>query len=159
MSKTRLINNLICIYIAFIFIQSLFFKFSGSSETQHIFTTIGQHFGFIWFANYGVFIVGCAELFASLLLFTQIRIAGSIFAAVMMAGAVYFHLFTPLGTAIPMFDSVGQQITNKNDGGLLFYNAIAIFCFSIYISYYEFKHPNVVTNTILKKSQLKQKAT
>ncbi len=48
------------IFIAIVFIQSLFFKFSNSFETQHIFGTIGEWMagiGFLEFAtaNFAVY--------------------------------------------------------------------------------------------------------
>lgn len=39
---------LLVVYIAFVFIQSLFFKFAGSEETEIIFNTIGD-----WMAGIG----------------------------------------------------------------------------------------------------------
>ena len=63
------------LYIAFVFIQSLFFKFSNSPETQYIFGTLeawGASLGFAGlFAPSGIFsqyVVGTGELIASALL-------------------------------------------------------------------------------------------
>ena len=45
------------IYIAFVFIQSLFFKFAGSQETVIIFNTIGD-----WMAGIGFFERHCRTI-------------------------------------------------------------------------------------------------
>ena len=51
--------------IAFIFIQSLYYKFTGHAEAVHIFTTIGME-------PFGRIVVGIAELIVSILLFIPI---------------------------------------------------------------------------------------
>ncbi|WP_245673372.1 hypothetical protein [Endozoicomonas ascidiicola] len=56
------------LYIAIVFVQSLFFKFTGAYETQHIFGVLGDWSGFQWFAEYGAYGVGSVELVASILL-------------------------------------------------------------------------------------------
>ncbi len=108
----------VSIWIAFVFIQSLFFKFSGSNETQHIFGVLGETFGLPWFAAYGGYIVGGLELVASILLFLRFWPWGALLAFEIMSGAIVFHLFTPLGVVMPMFDAAGNEI--GNDGGTLF---------------------------------------
>ncbi len=142
----------LCIYIAFIFVQSLFFKFSGAHETVHIFGILGEWSGFDWFANYGAYGVGTVELIAAILLFTSLRLYGAIISAGVMAGAVFFHLYTPLGIKMPEFDSNGQ-ITG-DDGGLLFYNACAILVASIIVGINEM----ITTDNMIKKLLCRQKA-
>ena len=66
---------ILVVYIAFVFIQSLFFKFAGSQETVIIFDTIGDWMAGVgllgWLAEpfkaYGGVTVGIAELVASVL--------------------------------------------------------------------------------------------
>ncbi|MBX2808503.1 MAG: hypothetical protein KTR20_07715 [Cellvibrionaceae bacterium] len=112
------------IIIAFVFLQSLPFKFTHSLETQHIFKTLGTWAGISEVGDYGGYIVGAAELIAALLLFTKWRLAGAVMALGIMSGAVFFHLFTPLGIIMPYFDAqTGEQI--GNDRGLLFMMACA----------------------------------
>ncbi len=123
-NKGKYIIWLLSLYIAFIFIQSLFFKFSGAAETQHIFGVLGKWSGFDWFAQYGAYGVGIAELIASLLLFSALRMYGAVMATGIMAGAVFFHLFTPLGIEMPEFNEQGKIV--GDDGGLLFINACAV---------------------------------
>lgn len=117
------------IFIAFVFIQSLFFKFAGSQETVIIFNTIGDWMagiGFLgWlaepFRNYGGIVVGAGELIASILLFIpKTRIWGAIIALVTISGAIFFHLFTPLGVNRTI-DAMGNT-----DGGVLFFMACGV---------------------------------
>ena len=124
------------LYIAVVFIQSLFFKFSDAYETQYIFGVLGEWSGFQWFADYGAYGVGSVELFASILLVTAWRLYGAIISAGVMAGAVFFHLFTPLGIAMPEFDEMGNKI--GDDGGLLFYNACGLLVSAIMLALIEF---------------------
>jgi uncharacterized membrane protein YphA (DoxX/SURF4 family) len=118
---------LLTIYIAFVFIQSLFFKFTNSPETQYIFGTLdawGASLGFRGlFAPDGIFsqyVVGTGELIASILLLaglTQrlrtLRPVGALMAIGVISGAIFFHLFTPLGVSVLNTDGT-------RDGGQLF---------------------------------------
>jgi hypothetical protein len=89
-------------YIAFVFVQSLFFKFTGAYESIYIFSTLRAWSGIALFEPFGRFAIGTLELIASiLLLFTpRLRIFGAALAIGIMTGAIFFHLFTPLGVAI-----------------------------------------------------------
>jgi len=109
---------ILAVFIAFVFVQSLFFKFSGSNETNYIFTTLGDWSGFDWFAQYGAYGVGISELIASIILMTPFWAFGAIAALGIMTGAIYFHLFTPLGIAMPVFDAAGNVV--GDDAGTLF---------------------------------------
>lgn len=92
----------------FVFLQSLPFKFSGAPETQYIFSTIGTWFGSIGleplaqpFTDFGAYGVGIAELIASILLIVPAtRHWGALFGLGVLSGAIFFHLFTPLGVAV-----------------------------------------------------------
>jgi hypothetical protein len=109
--KRRFLAGALSLYVAFVFIQSLFFKFTDSPETQYIFGTLdawGASLGFAGlFARNGIFsqyVVGSAELVASLLLLAGLltgRVllhgAGALLALGVISGAIFFHLFTPLG--------------------------------------------------------------
>jgi hypothetical protein len=113
------------LYIAFVFIQSLFFKFTDSVETQYIFGTLeawGTSLG--WpglFAHDGIFsqyVVGTGELVASTLLlaglrFPTLRPIGALMALGVISGAIFFHVFTPLGVSVVNADGT-------RDGGELF---------------------------------------
>ena len=116
------IKIILVLYIAFVFIQSLFYKFSDAPETQHIFSTLDAWAaGFVQaglFAPGGIFsakVIGSAELVAALVLIASLitrlvllRIVGAVLVLGIMSGAIFFHLFTPLGVDV------------QNDGGLLF---------------------------------------
>lgn len=115
------------LYIAFVFIQSLFFKFTDSPETQYIFGTLdnwGASLGFAGlFSPGGIFsqyVVGTAELLASIILllalvtrFAFLRPLGALMAMGVISGAIFFHLFTPLGVSVLNTDG-------SRDGGELF---------------------------------------
>jgi len=112
------------LFIAFIFVQSLFFKFTNSYETQYIFGTLAGWSGFEWFGSYGGYLIGTAELIAAVLLFTRFHSIGAVMAMGIMSGAIIFHLFTPLGVVMPEFNAAGQM--TGTDGGLLFCMACLI---------------------------------
>ena len=115
------------LYIAFVFVQSLFFKFSNSPETQYIFGTLevwGASLGLPGlFAPSGIFsqyVVGTGELIASALLLAGLsqrlrilRPVGALMAIGVISGAIFFHLFTPLGVSVLNTDGT-------HDGGELF---------------------------------------
>ena len=122
------------VFISLIFIQSLFFKFTDASETQHIFNTLNDwandRFGidglFIAPGPFNAYVIGSAELIASIILLMGgifkkpvFTLIGSLMALCIMSGAVFFHLFTPLGIDV------------QNDGGALFLMACLIWVFSL----------------------------
>ena len=114
-------------YIAVIFIQSLFFKFSNSPETQYIFGTLNTWVTGLGlpglFAPSGIFsqyVVGSAELLASSLLVVSLWLGrpllhalGAALSMGVISGAIFFHLFTPLGVQV-------LNIDGTFDGGELF---------------------------------------
>ncbi|MBE8190406.1 MAG: hypothetical protein HAW58_06080 [Candidatus Thioglobus sp.] len=104
----------ISLWAAYVFITSLFYKFDETAlEPQHIFSTIGDWIGKTiditlgeLFADYGAILIGIAELATALVLLSpivfwrqraKIHCIGGLMASVVMAGAVFFHIFTPLG--------------------------------------------------------------
>lgn len=97
------LKNALSVVIAFIFIQSMFFKFAGAPETVYIFTTLGKWAGLSWFGQYGGYLVGIVELIASILLFTRWHGFGALLSLGVISGAIVFHLFTPLGIAMPTY--------------------------------------------------------
>lgn len=124
--RTYLLTAL-TVFIALVFVQSLFFKFSNSPETQYIFGTLdawATGLGFPGlFAPRGIFsqyVVGSIELLASLVLLLALvwrqpvlHALGAFMALGVISGAIFFHLFTPLGV----------QVLNTDgtlDGGELF---------------------------------------
>ena len=126
---------ILTLFIAFVFIQSLFFKFTGSPETVYIFEgkldPWAASLGFKGvFAPGGIFsakVVGTAELLASLLVLIGaflsrqrlIQVAGAVLGLGVISGAIFFHLFTPLGIAVVNTDG-------SSDGGELFMLACGV---------------------------------
>ncbi len=108
------------IWIMFIFLSSLPYKFTGHEHTQFIFGTIGEWMTGIFgstvgkaFGNYGAYVIGAGELLISLALLAAIICTvlkksfaeklfafGGLGASVLMLGAVFFHTFTPLGIEV-----------------------------------------------------------
>lgn len=120
---------LLVIFIAFVFIQSLFFKFSGAQETVIIFNTVANWMASVGlpeslsenFRNHGGNLIGGAEFIASiLLLIPKTRIWGALLAIGLMSGAIFFHLATPLGVDRTI------DASDTTDGGLLFFLACGV---------------------------------
>lgn len=126
---------LLTLYVAFVFIQSLFFKFTGSPETVYIFQgkldPWAASLGFPGiFAPGGIFsakVVGSFELIASTLLLAgatmarhrALQVLGAALGLGVISGAIFFHLFTPLGVAVVNTDG-------SSDGGELFMLACGV---------------------------------
>ena len=120
---------ILTLFVAFVFLQSLFFKFTGSAETVYIFEgkldPWAASLGFKGlFAPGGIFsakVVGFAELVASVLVLLgafisgqrMVQVAGAALGLGVISGAIFFHLFTPLGIAVVNTDG-------SSDGGELF---------------------------------------
>jgi hypothetical protein len=126
--RAGFLGMVLTLYVSFVFVQSLFFKFADAPETLFIFGTLdawaaGFGLGGI-FAPGGLFsarMIGTAELVASALLIAGLfrplrvlRFAGGLFATAIMSGAILFHLVTPLGVEV------------DGDGGLLFAMACGV---------------------------------
>lgn len=107
--NTTIATFVLSAYIAFVFVQSLFYKFTGSEESIFIFSTLRDWSGIGLFEPAGRWIIGTCELIASILLFVPgFSVFGAAMAIGIMTGAISFHLFTPLGVEI------------MGDGGELF---------------------------------------
>ena len=132
-------------WTSYVFLGSLPYKFTNHPDTQHIFTTIGEWLGgFLGtgigdaFARFGGYAVGSAELATTLVLLAPIALwllgkalgrrigpsramlhaIGGAIAALIMAGAVFFHLASPLGVVV--------LHQGQSDGGSLFFAAVSI---------------------------------
>lgn len=130
---------------SFVFLSSLPYKFTNHPDTAHIFSTIGAWIGTGLgdglgqaFSRHGAYLVGSLELLSALALLAPIALwaiarvtgrrigpsrarlhaAGGAMAAMLMAGAVFFHLQSPLGTIV-VRDGV-------SDGGALFRAALTV---------------------------------
>ena len=113
----RVVPWAFALVISAIFLDSLRFKFTGHQTPEHIFTTLREWSGIGLFFPTGPWIIGIAELIASillvaapliLLLVKRGRLAdlsqagGALIALGVMSGAIGFHLFTPLGIETPV---------------------------------------------------------
>lgn len=144
-SKTSIFSWVVVLWTCKVFLLSLPYKFTLHPDTQHIFGTIGQWMkGYIGdtggtlFMNYGSYAVGTVELIASLILLSPaifwvlrkigllscapssylMHLIGGFLSSAVMVGAVFFHLFTPLGIEVIH--------EGQSDGGSLFYAAVSI---------------------------------
>ena len=112
--KLRVISWLLQIVVAVILFQTLFFKFTGAKESIYIFTKLGME-------PWGRIGSGIVELFAVILiLYPRTVTLGAIVAAGVISGAIFSHL-TKLGIVV------------QDDGGLLFFLALAVFIGSLAI--------------------------
>lgn len=121
---------ILTLYIVAIFVDSLRYKFTDHPNTQVIFGKLDIWAGTLGFpgafAHSGIFsqyVIGSAELLASVLLLLglipalrKLSALGAALALAIMSGAIFFHLFTPLG------------IDPNNDGGGLFLAAVILWC-------------------------------
>ena len=126
---------LLTLFASAVFIQSLFFKFSNSPETIYIFQAKldpwAASLGFPGlFAPGGIFsakVVGTFEFIASALLLAGaalsasrwVQVLGAAMGLGVISGAIFFHLFTPLGVAVVNTDGA-------SDGGELFMLACGV---------------------------------
>jgi len=130
------ITTVMVLYISIVFIQALRFKFTDSVETLHIFTTLNiwayDTFGiaglFLPPGIFSAYVVGTSELLASIVMLTGLFSyrkylipIGALMSLGIISGAIFFHLFTPLG------------INVLGDGGLLFSSACGIWLMSLAI--------------------------
>ncbi|EMJ96506.1 DoxX family membrane protein [Leptospira alstonii] len=110
-SKKKIFLYCLRTIVALIFLQTLFYKFTGASESVAIFSKLGME-------PWGRIGTGILELIVSILLFVPgWNWFGSLLGLGLMSGAVFSHLFV-----------IG--IEQENDGGLLFFLALgnALIC-------------------------------
>ena len=141
-----IISWVIVLWILYVFLRSLPYKFSLHPDTQHIFGTVGAWLGgFLGdgvgnaFASFGSYVVGSVELLTSLILLVPAiawilgraikrgrafwHAIGGLMASSVMVGAVFFHLFTPLGIEV--------LHQGQSDNGSLFKAAVSILVLGI----------------------------
>lgn len=116
MSTGLLFVSWICrIIVAVIFVQTLFFKFTGAEESRYIFTRLmGEDLEIM-----GRLGSGFVELVSAILLvIPRTAVYGALLALATISGAIFSHL-TVLGIVV------------ANDGGTLFLLAITVFVLSL----------------------------
>ena len=130
------------LFICFVFIQSLFFKFTRHPETINIFEAklepwaagLGFPGLFVPGGIFSAYVIGSAELVASALLLFGTFIAGrrlfqglgALMSLGVISGAIFFHLFTPLGVEVINADG-------SPDGGELFTMACLVWVSSVIV--------------------------
>ncbi|MFV0574618.1 MAG: hypothetical protein ACK5NC_04280 [Vibrio sp.] len=171
------LKNILSVVIAFIFIQSMFFKFSNAPETIYIFSTLGKWSGLDWFGEYGGYMVGIAELIASILLFGRLHGFGAVMSLGVISGAIVFHLFTPLGVEMPAYGEsflVGSEaamqavaasaadakynvikgdqifVPVEFDSGTLFIMACVVWLSALFLIVKQLKDPQSMLRQVLK---------
>jgi hypothetical protein len=134
-NKRKIIESIAVLYVSFVFIQSLFFKFTYAPETQYIFGILDQWAAGFGFAGlfgpsglFSAYVIGSAELVASVLMLASfksewrlLRPLGALLTMAIMSGAICFHLFTPLGVDV------------QGDGGLLFAMACGVWLAGLFL--------------------------
>lgn len=102
-------------YIAFIFLWYEQYKLAGDEGSVQLFTILTDWLGFRGYEGLMRVAVGLCEILASaFILVPSVQGLGAIGAFVLMTGAIFFHLFTPLG------------VDPYNDGGVLFKEACSV---------------------------------
>lgn len=102
---------------AFILLQTLFFKFSGSAESVYIFTQVGIE-------PWGRYLTGTIEAIAGMMLLLRALSGyGAAIGLVVISGAIFSHL-TVLGIEV------------MDDGGYLFGLAITVFVCCIIVLWF-----------------------
>ncbi|MDP1630017.1 MAG: hypothetical protein Q8L66_01185 [Caulobacter sp.] len=128
----RFIPDLMALFMAAIFLDSLRYKFTDHPKTREIFgrldgwaATLGAPGLFSHTGLFSQYVIGSIELLAASLLiiglhprFQPLQAGGALAGLLVMIGAVSFHLFTPLG------------IDPNNDGAGLFIAACTNLAFA-----------------------------
>jgi hypothetical protein len=103
------------VWIAYIFVWYLQYKFTGAEGSVWLFTVLTDWLGFHGHEKAMRIATGAAELFASILLFIPAtQVVGAALSLGIMSGAIFFHVVSPLG------------IDPYEDGGVLFAEACSV---------------------------------
>lgn len=125
----RVIEWILAIIAAFLFLQTLYFKFTAHPESVYIFSQLGME-------PIGRIGSGVAELIAGISLIIPVyRIYGAILGLGVISGALFFHL-TSLGIIV------------QNDGGQLFFYAVAVFICCLIIIIFRKKEIPVINKKL-----------
>jgi hypothetical protein len=106
---------LAALWVSYVFIWYLQYKFLGHPGSVELFTTITDWLGFHGYEKVMRIGTGSCELVCScFLLYPRTQGLGGLGAIVLMTGALFFHLASPLG------------IDPYGDGGVLFKQACSV---------------------------------
>lgn len=118
----RLITWIPALYIAYIFLWYLQYKFTGNQGSIDLFTVLTDWLGFHGYEKVMRIGTGSAELIASaLVLIPATRVLGALGGLGIMSGAIFFHLVSPLG------------VDPYHDGAVLFKEACEVWVSSLVI--------------------------
>jgi hypothetical protein len=107
------------VYVAFIFLWYEQYKLTGAEGSTDLFTTLTDWLGLHGHEKFMRIGVASCEIIASIfILIPAVQGLGAIGGIMLMSGALFFHLVTPLGT-----DPYG-------DGGILFKEACSVWTVS-----------------------------
>jgi len=111
----RVIPWVLALWIAYIFIWYLQYKFTGADGSVWLFTVLTDWLGFPGYEKPMRIGVGSAELVAGILvLIRRTQVFGAAMSAGIMTGAIFFHVVSPLG------------IDPYDDGAVLFKEACLV---------------------------------
>lgn len=117
-----LVPWLAAFYISFIFLWYERYKLTGDSGSVELFTTLTDWAGLHGYEKAMRLTVGVCEIISSLLLLIPfVQGVGAIGALMLMTGAIFFHLVTPLG------------VDPYHDGGVLFKEACSVLTCSLLV--------------------------
>ncbi len=106
---------LLALWIAYIFVWYLQYKFTGADGSVWLFTVLTDWLGLSGYEKVMRIGVGSAELLAAVLvLIRRTQVFGAAMSAAIMTGAIFFHVVSPLG------------IDPYEDGGVLFTEACLV---------------------------------
>jgi len=161
----KIITVPLAAWLAMVFLGSLPYKFTNHPDTQHIFGTIGEWIGWFLgsavgngFSNYAGYVIGSIELIASLLILIPILLwgvqalwalkkvnvnqyiaLGWLLASGVMAGAIFFHIVSPLWIVV--------LHNGESDGWSLFKAAVSVFFIglALFFMYKDYLQNSVVS--------------
>ncbi|MBL8654810.1 MAG: DoxX family protein [Alphaproteobacteria bacterium] len=111
----RAIPWVLALWIAYIFVWYLQYKFTGADGSVWLFTVLTDWLGVPGYEKPMRIGVGSAELLAAILvLIRRTQVLGAAMSAGIMAGAIFFHVVSPLG------------IDPYDDGAVLFKEACLV---------------------------------
>ena len=106
------ISFFIRLIIAVIFLQTLYFKFTGAPQSVHIFETLGME-------PIGRILIGVIELIIGItILIPKTKLKATYAALVVILGAIGAHIFTPLGIEV--------RWSGQSDNGATFTMALIV---------------------------------
>ena len=116
---------------AFIMLQTLFYKFSGSQESVYIFSKLDVE-------PWGRILSGVLELFAGItLLVPKTTVYGALLGSFIMTGAIASHLFV-----------LGYEV--MGDGGQLFWYAVITFICCVILIFRNFNKLSLFSSQLKK---------